>query len=395
MHIQWITAQQAAERWNVSLRYAQRLLAEGRVPNVKKYGRSWMIPSNAKKPNVSPKERVEKKAAILSCFSFMWEGILPEHEFDTALQTMENNALRNQCLCEIAYLRGDFDQTKRLAAESLHSEPMFICASLFSMFAAMSTNDFELYSQIEALLKGRLETNDEHQTSLLAEIVLATRAVCMFAPKLVPGWLQEGEVSRLPKEAVSFALYLRVKYLQNIADFPQMFAVAHTLLTLCKGKSTTRDIYLLLMCAVACGGLGQKDRSREFLLEALALGMPHGFITPFAENVSPLNGLVEECVKQEYPYAYDALIAQWQETWKNWAVFHNRFTRDNVPLILSLREYRIATLAANHTPYAKIAEQECISIGRVRNIIQEIYGKLFVRNREELAALVLWTPKKT
>ena len=311
------------------------------------------------------------------------------------MQAMETAAQRTQCLCEIAYLRGDFDRAKFMAAKAQDSKDTFICASLFSMLSAISTNDFALYSQIETALKQRSGNVGEPLDVVLAEIVLTTVAVGMFAPEMVPAWLKEGDYSHLPSESAPFALYLRVKYLQNLADYSQMFAVAQTMHTLCKGKGTVMEIYLLLMCAAACVGLGDKPRARGYLLEALALGMPHGFVTPFVENIANLNGLVEECVRQHYPLAYAGLITQWEKTWKSWAIFHNRFARDNVTLLLTLREFRIAALAANRVPYAKIARQECLSVGRVRNIIQEIYGKLFVRNRDELAALVLWTSKKT
>ena len=43
----YITAQQAAEKWGVSLRYVQRLMSENRISGAKKYGRSWMIPADA------------------------------------------------------------------------------------------------------------------------------------------------------------------------------------------------------------------------------------------------------------------------------------------------------------------------------------------------------------
>ena len=395
MSLQWMTAQQAAERWGVSLRYVQRLLAEGRVPDVKKYGRSWMIPPYAEKPGASRKGRPLKAAAMLSRFSVMWDVLLPAEDMDAESPAMENAALRSQYQGEIAYMRGDFALAKQFFAEVPDNGDTCICASLFSMLLAISTNDFELYRRIETELRRRAEVADDPRAAVLAETVLAAGAVSMFALEMVPGWLKSGDFSRLPEEAAPFALYLRVKYLQNLADYPQMFAVAQAMLTLSKGKSTVMDIYLLLMCAAACVGLGEKGRAREYLEEALSLGMPHGFITPFAENVANLTGLIEECVKQQYPHAYDALIAQWRDTWKNWAVFHNRFARDNVPLILTLRELRIATQAASRIPYAQIARQESLSVGRVRNIVQEIYGKLVVRNRDELAALVLWKPKKT
>lgn len=334
-------------------------------------------------------------ARAVSRFSLMWGIQLTGRKPETAVAEMNTAALQTQCLCEIAYLRGDFDRAKHLAAKALDSEDACVCASLFSMFAAISTNDFELYSRIETTLRRRIGKGGEPLADVQAEIVLAAVAVGMFAPEMVPAWLKEGDYSRLPADSAPFALYLRVKYLQNLADYSQMFAVSQTMHTLCKGKGTVMEIYLLLMCASACVGLGDMPRGRQYLLEALALGMPYGFVTPFAENIANLNGLVEDCVQQHYPRAYACLLAQWEKTWKNWGIFHNRFARDNVTLLLTLREFRIAALAANRVPYAEIARQECLSVGRVRNIIQEIYGKLFVRNRAELAALVLWTAKKT
>lgn len=395
MDSQWMTARQAAEKWDVSLRYAQRLLADGRVSNAKKYGRSWMIPSGTKKPDNPRKASPPKTFAILTCFLLADERYSLGQGVDSIIHSLETDALRNQCLGEIAYLRGDFDQAKRLAAMTQSDEAAYPCSCTLSLIVAMSTNDFELYGKVETLLKQWLESCNDPIVVQMAETILATAAVSMYAPEMAPAWLKEGDLSHLPEETVPFALYLRIKYLHNIADYPQMLAVIKTMLALYKGKDTVMNMQLLLQCATACFALGEREKARDYLQKALALGMPHGLITPFVENVISLGGLVEECVERHYPYAYGALLAQWQETWKNWAVFHNRFARDNVPLILTMRECRIATLAAIRTPYAQIAQQECLSVGRVRNIIQEIYGKLLVRSREELAALILWIPTKT
>lgn len=394
MDSQWMTARQAAERWEVSLRYAQRLLAAGKVPGGRKYGRSWILPLNTPKPSISSQAPLSAKAPGVLRVSFLWDGLLPEQELDTAVLSLKNAAIRNQYLGEIAYMRGEFVQAKEFAAKAFTSDqPVCICASLFLLLVAISTNDFALYSRVEASLKELIESDADADVAVLAEAVLTTVAVGMFAPAMVPNWIREGDFSRLPQEAIPFGLYLQVKYLQNLAAYPQMAAVAQTTYNLCKGQSVMMDVYLLLMCGAACVGLDDKERARGYLLEALAIGMPHRYITPFVENVSTFNGLLEECVQQHYPEWYRPVLEQWKRTWKNWAVFHNRFAQDHVPLILNLREYRIATLAANRVPYARIAEQERLSVGRVRNIMQEIYCKLFVRNRDELAALVLWTPK--
>lgn len=46
----YITAAQAAEKWNISQRRVQILCAEGRVSGVFKLGETWAIPQNTEKP---------------------------------------------------------------------------------------------------------------------------------------------------------------------------------------------------------------------------------------------------------------------------------------------------------------------------------------------------------
>lgn len=47
---EYMTAQEAAERWNVSLRWVQRLCKAERINGALYVGRVWLIPKNAQKP---------------------------------------------------------------------------------------------------------------------------------------------------------------------------------------------------------------------------------------------------------------------------------------------------------------------------------------------------------
>lgn len=47
---EYMTAQEAAEKWNVSLRWVQRLCKESRIDGVINVNRVWLIPKKAKKP---------------------------------------------------------------------------------------------------------------------------------------------------------------------------------------------------------------------------------------------------------------------------------------------------------------------------------------------------------
>jgi len=47
---EYMTAQEAAQKWNVSLRWVQRLCKENRIDGTMNVNRVWLIPINAEKP---------------------------------------------------------------------------------------------------------------------------------------------------------------------------------------------------------------------------------------------------------------------------------------------------------------------------------------------------------
>ena len=46
----YISAPEAAKKWNISERRVQKLCEENRIPGVQKFSRMWLIPKDAKKP---------------------------------------------------------------------------------------------------------------------------------------------------------------------------------------------------------------------------------------------------------------------------------------------------------------------------------------------------------
>ena len=47
---EYMTAQEAAEKWNVSLRWVQRLCKGNRIEGAMNVNRVWLLPKNAEKP---------------------------------------------------------------------------------------------------------------------------------------------------------------------------------------------------------------------------------------------------------------------------------------------------------------------------------------------------------
>lgn len=46
----YMTANQASKKWNISQRRVQILCSEGRIPGAFKLGEAWAIPNDAEKP---------------------------------------------------------------------------------------------------------------------------------------------------------------------------------------------------------------------------------------------------------------------------------------------------------------------------------------------------------
>ena len=57
--MKYITASEAAKKWNISQRRVQIMCAENRINGVFKLGENWAIPDNAEKPR--DKRKKEEK----------------------------------------------------------------------------------------------------------------------------------------------------------------------------------------------------------------------------------------------------------------------------------------------------------------------------------------------
>lgn len=392
--MKYISTAEASQKWGISPRQVQRLLSANRIPDAQKYGRSWMIPADIPKPTDPRRGKKPLSNRLSTDLSQVYTVTtipMPINDPDEVLNTVSEERLRNIYKGELAYLRGDFPETLARYQKTQGDEAARLRLCPAAIAAAISLGDYAAYSEMDTFLKNCVKAHQGSSIAAVAELALATAAVSVIAPNLAPDWLRAGNFENLPAAARLNATYLRAKYFNCLGRFEAMLAVAQTALSLSSSPQviTIYDIYLRLMCAVACHYLERPGEASGYLLKAMRLALPHGFITPFAEIITTLGGLLERCLEENYPGYHDLVLKQWQDTWKNWMSFHNQFTKDNITLILSLREYHIALLAARRVPYAQIAQEHYISVGRLKNIMLEIYDKLFISGRDELAKYIL------
>jgi len=195
----------------------------------------------------------------------------------------------------------------------------------------------------------------------------------------------------VPAEFMLDAAFKRAKYYQCLGRFESTLSIAQTALSLTPDDPSiaiTR-MYTRLLIAVALKNLGREDEAARWIVDVMRDYLSLGYITPLADNVYFLDGIVERELAKDYPELYSTVLEQCRMTTTHWIAFHNSYTLDHITAILTPREYQMASLAVQGATNTEIAQQFGISVGRVKAILHGIYGKLHIHSRKELAAYIL------
>ena len=140
----YISIRDAAEKWQVSMRLAQRFCAEGRVPGAQKIGSSWAIPANAEKPSDPRRSKApllpesgqtaEKTFAVLTLMPLMNTPFQPGHCLE-AVAAMADGPYKKLAMAEYYYFSGQPEKAAQETANYLTSEDMGLRLSACWIYA--------------------------------------------------------------------------------------------------------------------------------------------------------------------------------------------------------------------------------------------------------------------
>jgi len=391
---QYISSQEAADKWGVSRRRISVLCSEERIPGAILVAGKWLIPTGSEKPG-DPRSR-KKEAPDKSLSDRLTEIIelaaipLPHDDPDSVLDYIPDKDLKLYAEMYFAYLRGDFEQAKQCFHKISDNEAVKLFSCGLGLAAAISTGEYPLFQEIESYCKDMISADMGENITAVAEMAIATAYTCMFIPDMIPDWLKSGDFRSIPAQLRPETITCRTRYLLFIKKYESVLDIARTALLFDAPErgTTNTGIYLRIHCAMACFSLGRADEAKSYLLSVMEDCLRHGFITPFMELLPTLGGMVEELLERDYPEYSEPVISQSKYIIHNWISFHNRFTKENASLILTQREWQMALMATQNVPYKKIAEQFHISLGTLNNNMQTIYQKLYISNKKELSHYV-------
>jgi DNA-binding NarL/FixJ family response regulator len=403
--MEYMTAAEAAEKWGVKIRQVQRLAAAGRIPGARKHMRDYLIPADAEKPADPRKGRIERgepyhinrdkslSRELVETYAALAPITVPIDKPYSMIEAVQGKSLRTVLEMWLAYSKGDFELVKRRFNEIEENNTKKLVASGIAIAAAISLGDYPFFLEVESYLKSVVKADAGADVTAQAELMLAVAYNGASAYSMLPKWLINGDFGLLHHSAKPTAAYMRVQYLsrQNPPELALAVAQAYFSVYSSDQAITYEDTYLRIDLAAACHALGRTDEAENYLRSAMKKNLPHGFITAFAERMAVLSGLCEQLLEREFPEHYDAVTSQFERVTKNWVVFHNRFTQDNITLILSLKEIQMARLAAQGLSDPKIAEHFGLAYKTVKNRMDTIYDSLCIsgkKRKRELAKFI-------
>lgn len=384
----YILSEEIAEVWGVSVRNVQRLLSEGRVPGAVKKGNRWLVPADAVKPE-DPR-RYRKSGHKNKPLYYLASMEIQRAEPHGAILG-ESREFEKLAEADLAYRCGDQEPAKEYFLSKDDSDESKLTAACLATVAAVSSGDYDTYDEVQAYVERLRKVGYDEASLLLISLPETVAAVSMSAPEMTPQWLKDMDFSMFPKELTPFLLSLYILHLRNIGDVTSALAVTRTYLALRENETTFNwmDLNDHIACAIFHYDLGEEEQAEASLCAAMDLGLPCGMTTPFADSFTMLGGLMDKCLQRLYPEYRKPVEDLWESSFKNWISFHNKFTRENITTLLTAQEYQIAYLAAKGATYKEIARRMHLSVGRVKNILTNIYGKLCIEKKSQLKNLVV------
>ena len=392
----YISTQEAAEKWGVSLRHVQRLLHENRIAGARKYGVSWMIPADSDKPDDPRKAPTAASRSQTDALSQTddAEALFPllrlrGGDIAGAYARCKSDAERTLLDAELAFIRGDARMAYSLALpvyKSAKETRLKLAGGLTIGACAMRIGDAAAWKDAVSVLT---ELRVQKELKMERDLAVSAPRAWMHGRSGYPEWLVTGAFSALSPALFPLARWLYVVLLYTKWQEIDMLAVVEPMIAEChREQSDIAEIYLRLYAATAYHDHGRKAKACAHLDAAIALAKPYGCIEPFIETRQQMTRPMDECLKAHWPEALAPITRQTAPFGADWTKVYNAVWDTSMAERLAPREQEACGLFARGMLTNEIAKRMGISKASVRKYLATAYQKLGVTNKDELRKLV-------
>ncbi|HIZ82997.1 MAG TPA: LuxR C-terminal-related transcriptional regulator [Firmicutes bacterium] len=398
--MEYITVQEAAKKWKISDRLVQKYCAEGRIDGIRKFGKSWEIPSDAVKPQDPRKEKESPVPRHSRPQPEAFPGFMPlmNTPFEPGrcadcIDEMEEGPGKEIALAEYHYFSGRPEKAIQEAELYLTCPDAAyrFSACLIYAYANLSVGQIQHARYALAEIKNTLAADAEkapHVRAIEAFVVFAASVLLHLPlPEKMPP--TQAFLPLLPAGLRAFALYVQAHYLYLKEDYQKSVGIVEATLGMGADRYPIPAIYLHLVAVMDYMSLKQTEQAQKHLLAAWEIARPDDLIEGFGEHHGLLGGMLEAVIKPGWPEDFKRIIAITYRFSAGWRKIHNPATGHDVADDLTTTEFAAAMLAARGWTNQEIAQHMNISAHTVKRYISTVLQKLGIRQRQELKKYML------
>lgn len=408
-----ITAKTAAEKWGLSLRSVQDHCRKGHIPGAEFFGRNWMIPEEATRPEDGRRTRATtqlsyrpliRRTPYLTMTDLYHTAGQADKCAEAIAEYPEEYALFK---AEIDYMRGNIDSVYSKASFFLeNSSGLFsvMAGSMLLAYCALWRGDVELWRQSKAHLFDAPCQNDTDREIVNVTLVAIDSEIKLG--KNYPEWFAKGRFYKLPFAALPAARVYYVRYLyleaeklaknqitaEEVTGLGLMrvlpYIIEPMLAQISAEKVVLAEVYLRLRLACIYRYIGDKALGTEHLTKALEICLADGLYVPLVEYRDQLGFFLDDNLSATDPEALKIVKELHRQYRTGWMAIRNAESEVAARGALTVREQEVARLAAFGLSNAEIAERLSLSVHTVSSVVSSAMNKLGVFRRKELGAFI-------
>ena len=310
------------------------------------------------------------------------------------IESIDDVPQKEMAYAEYYYFSGRHEKAVEYAEMYLNCEDIMLklSASLIYTFANLSLD------RIHSARFGLERLKEYLKEAMLEETDKKTRACCVFVATAAHTLLHipVGDLPPLAEYLSEFTkgmqlwgAYVLAHKAYLVKDYQRSLGIVQTCLMTCSKVYPIAMIYLNLVVAMDLMNLKETDKAKVYFMKVWEISRPDNLIEGIGEHHGLLQGLIEACMKKDYPEDYAIIIDITYKFSAGWRRIHNPDTNEDVADNLTTTEFAIAMLANKGWTNKEIAEYLGITQRTVKQHLTCVFNKLNIENRKQLKNFML------
>lgn len=310
------------------------------------------------------------------------------------IESIDDVPQKEMAYAEYYYFSGRHEKAVEYAEMYLNCEDIMLklSASLIYTFANLSLD------RIHSARFGLERLKEYLKEAMLEETDKKTRACCVFVATAAHTLLHipVGDLPPLAEYLSEFTkgmqlwgAYVLAHKAYLVKDYQRSLGIVQTCLMTCSKIYPIAMIYLNLVVAMDLMNLKETDKAKVYFMKVWEISRPDNLIEGIGEHHGLLQGLIETCMKKDYPEDYARIINITYKFSAGWRRIHNPDTNEDVADNLTTTEFTIAMLANRGWTNKEISEYLEITPRTVKQHLTCVFNKLNIENRKQLKNFML------